>query len=230
MDGCGYGGASTGAAREGWTGTAFPDMECKGVGGAYRCEACVDAAGERGMGGNAQAEAMNHVGSVWRKQNSMGVTDRNKRQEQGLVVEWQVVACRGLDEADLDRDLCAIGCRQSFEGAGVESGVRLDEERGWEMCWGKEGSEVEGDAAQSVAASFGAGAVGVVDDHACGLRGRQVNQKDAVGSDACMAIAEQANTFGGWRDREGGSVEEKKIVSQSVVLGEGGGGRDVHRH
>lgn len=79
---------------------------------------------------------------------------------------------------------------------------------------------MEGGAAKAVAAHFGAGAVGVEDDHLdVGVGGRG-EEEDTVGPDAEMAVAELGDSVG-WEGFGGEPGDDDEVVAEAMHFGEG---------
>jgi len=79
--------------------------------------------------------------------------------------------------------------------------------------------DVEGDAAETVAAHLWPRTVSVVHDHAGVGLGVWGNEKDSVGADAEVSVAESADEVRG--KGRGFGVEEDEVVAEAVIFGEG---------
>ena len=79
---------------------------------------------------------------------------------------------------------------------------------------------VEGGAAKAVAAHFGAGSVGVEDDHLDVGVGGGGEQEDAVGADAEVPVAELADGVG-WEGLSVGPGDDDEVVAEAMHFGEG---------
>lgn len=222
VDGDGGGGARGGATGECGTCPAFPDAEAEGVG--LGCEeADVDLLREVGVCGESGSDGVEADVGVY--ENGMGVPDGGGEELELLALANDDAALGRCDGSEVDLDVGGVVVRVERNGAGLGAGVGGDSEVEGGWVGGGGGSDVEGYAAEAVAAHLGTGAVGVEDDHLGVFGGVWGDEEDAVGADAEVAVADGLNELRG--EGLGGALDEDEVVAESVVLGEGDGhGRD----
>ncbi|MDZ4065100.1 MAG: hypothetical protein U1E22_10600, partial [Coriobacteriia bacterium] len=131
------------------------------------------------------------------------------------------------DGAHVDLDLGLGAGRVELDDAGFDSVVGEDSDGGGGGVLMVLGCDMEGDAAQSVSAHLGAGAIGVEDDHAGVGVGFWRDEEDSVGADAVVTVAVLLDEV--WGEGIGMGFEQEEVVAESVVLGESVGHGDVCR-
>jgi len=103
----------------------------------------------------------------------------------------------GGNRAEVDLDVGFGAGWVDLDKAALDSGIGGDAQDHGRGCSVNASGDVEGDAAESIAAHFGPRTVSVVDDHAGVGSGVWRNEKDSVGTDAEVSVAEGADDAGG---------------------------------
>ena len=105
------------------------------------------------------------------------------------------------------------------QGGADEAGGGFEAERA--VFGGRELVDEAGEAAGTVAAHFGFAAVGIVVAHAeVGFGFGALDEKDSIGADAAVAVAQEGDLGVGERERAVAVVQHDEVIAGAVHLGE----------